>query len=233
MTTNSRRASTGPKRWAAAERFLEEVLVPFDPILEETLETSSSAGLPSHEVSPTMGRLLFLLARLARARRILEIGTLGAYSTIWLARALPPDGLVTTIEADPAHAAVARDNLERAGLARVVELRVGSALDSLSYLAADGTEPYDFVFIDADKPNNPRYLDLALDLTRPGSVIVADNVVRGGEVADALSPDPRVQGVRRFTEKLGADPRVEATAIQTVGAKGYDGFAVALVTDEA
>lgn len=183
------------------------------------------------QVAANQGKLLNLLARLQGARTVLEIGTLGGYSTIWLARALPEGGSVVTLEADPECAEVARRNIERAGLADVVEVRVGPALDTLPLLAEQGYGPFDVVFIDADKPSNPDYLAWSLKLTRPGSLIVADNVVRDGEVADAASEDPKVRGVRRFTELVAAEPTLTATALQTVGTKGYDGLLMALVTE--
>ncbi|WP_460200460.1 O-methyltransferase [Scytonema sp. NUACC21] len=170
------------------------------------------------------------MAQIQRARNILEIGTLGGYSTIWLARALPPDGRLISLEANPKHTEVARSNIAHAGLSNVVELRLGRALDTLPHLAAEGLAPFDLIFIDADKPNNPDYFVWALKLSRRGSLIIADNVVRNGAVVDAASSDPSVQGVRRFNELLAAEPRVSATVIQTVGSKGYDGFAIALVT---
>jgi predicted O-methyltransferase YrrM len=200
-----------------------------DPVLEATLEDSDAAGLPPINVSPTQGRLLQLLAGAMGARRILEIGTLGAYSTICLARALPADGRLVTLEAVPKHAEVARANIARAGLAGVVEVRVGPALGTLPVLAAEGAGPFDLVFIDADKPSYTGYLEWALRLSRPGTLIIADNVVRGGEVTDPHSTDPMVTGIRQFNEALAAEPRLRATAIQTVGSKGYDGLAVALV----
>ncbi len=216
-------------RWAAVDRYVEELLVRPDPALDAALAAGAAAGLPPHDVSPAQGKLLELLARAVGARSILEIGTLGGYSTIWLARALSPDGRLITLEVDPGYAEVARANIERAGLADVVELRVGPALDTLPELVAEGRGPFDLVFLDADKQSNPEYLRWALELTRRGSLIVADNVVRGGEVLDAASEDARVQGIRRFHELLAAEPRVSATAIQTVGRKGWDGFALALV----
>ncbi|MDP9293942.1 MAG: O-methyltransferase [Actinomycetota bacterium] len=216
------------ERWTAVDRYVTELLVPDDPALE-TRRASAAAGLPPHEVSPSQGKLLELLARLQGARTILEIGTLGGYSTIWLARALPADGHLITLEADTGYAEVARANLGRAGLADVVELRAGPALDTLPRLAAEGRGPFDLIFIDADKASNPEYLGWALELSRRGSLIVADNIVREGTVLDADSGDPVVRGVRRFLELLAAEPRVSATAIQTVGAKGHDGFAIALV----
>ncbi len=218
------------EQWTAVDRYLTDLLVPPDPALDEALRTSAAAGLPSIHVSPNQGKLLHLLARLTAARTILEIGTLGGYSTIWLGRALPAGGRLITLEADPRHAEIARGNLARAGLAGVVELRLGPALDTLPQLAAEARGPFDLIFIDADKPAYPDYLTWSLKLSRPGSLIVADNVVRKGTVVDAASEDPTVRGVRRFLEMLAAEPRVSATAIQTVGSKGYDGLAIAVVT---
>jgi len=218
------------EQWTAVDRYLADLLVPSDASLAAALAASAAAGLPPADVSPTQGKLLQLLARLSGARMILELGTLGGYSAIWLARALPAGGRLVTLEADPRCAEVARDNIARAGLASAVELRVGPALETLPLVAADGLGPFDLIFIDADKSGNPEYLRWALELSRPGSLIVADNVVRGGAVLDASSSDPSVQGVRRFYELLAGEPRVSATAIQTVGSKGYDGFALALVT---
>jgi predicted O-methyltransferase YrrM len=220
------------QRWTAVDRYFADLFARPDPVLDAALRASEAAGLPPHHVSPNQGKLLMLLAQARGARAILEIGTLGGYSTIWLARALPAEGRLITLEADPKHAEVARANIARAGLAGIVELRVGRALEALRELAAEGHGPFDLIFIDADKPNNPDYLAWALKLSRPGSLIAADNVVRGGSVVDAGSGDPDVQGVRRFNELLAADPRVSATAIQTVGSKGHDGFAIALVTGE-
>jgi predicted O-methyltransferase YrrM len=217
------------EQWTAVDRYLADLLIRPDPALEAALEAGAAAGLPPHDISPTQGKFLQLLALLQGARRILEIGTLGGYSTIWLARALPDGGRLVTLEADPKNAEVAQANLVRAGLGGVVELRVGQALETLPQLAADGSGPFDLIFIDADKPSNPEYLRWALELSQPGTLIVADNVVRGGAVADADSGDPSIQGVRRFYELLAAEPRVSATAIQTVGSKGHDGFALALV----
>jgi predicted O-methyltransferase YrrM len=216
--------------WTAVDAYLTASLVPSDPALDEALAASDRAGLPAHNVSPNQGKLLMLLAQIQKARNILEIGTLGAYSTIWLARALPAGGRVVTLEADPRHADVARANIARAGLADAIELRVGPALATLPQLAAEGYGPFDLVFIDADKPNNPAYLTWALKLSRRGTLIIADNVVRNGAVIDAASNDASVRGIRRFNAALAAEPRVSATAIQTVGSKGYDGFAIALVT---
>ena len=217
--------------WTDVDRYLNGLFVPPDPVLDLALAANAAAGLPAHDVSPTQGKLLHLLARIRGAKSILEIGTLGGYSTIWLARALPVGGRLVTLEADPKHAEVARSNLARAGVGDLVDVRIGPALDSLSGLVEEGRGPFDFVFIDADKPNNPRYLQWVLKLTLPGSVIVADNVVREGEVADAASEDPNVQGIRQFHQLVAAERRLNATAIQTVGSKGYDGFALLVVTD--
>lgn len=216
-------------QWKAVDRYIADLFVPPDPALDAALETSAAAKLPAINVSPNQGKLLMLVARLMGARRILEIGTLGAYSTIWLARGLAEGGRLVTLEYDPRHAEVARANLARAGLAGVVEVRVGRAIDTLPKLAAEGGGPFDLIFIDADKPSYPDYLAWSLRLARPGTLIVADNVVRDGAVVDPKSADPNVQGVRRFNELLAAEPRVSATVLQTVGGKGYDGFAVALV----
>ena len=216
--------------WTAVDRYLGDLLVSADTALEASLAASAAAGLPAINVSPVQGKLLHLLARAIGARNVLEIGTLGGYSTIWLARALPDGGRLISLEADAKHAEVAGANIARADLENKVEVRLGLALDLLPGLAAERREPFDFVFIDADKPNNAAYFDWALKLSRPGSIIVVDNVVRDGDVIDAVSDSPTVQGVRRFLERLAAEPRVSATAIQTVGTKGYDGFAIALVT---
>lgn len=219
-----------PAQWTAVDRYLCDTLVPSDPALDAALSASAEAGLPAINVSPNQGKLLHLLARIHGARRILEIGTLGGYSTIWLARALPADGTVTTLELDPGYAALARNNLERAGVAGCVTVRVGDAAASLAALAAEQAAPFDFVFIDANKDGNPDYLRLALGLSRPGTVIVCDNVVREGRVADAGSRDADVVGVRRYFEMAAADPRLTTTAIQTVGSKGWDGFAISIVS---
>lgn len=217
--------------WTAVDNYINDQLIPSDPVLDAALEASVAAGLPAISVTPGQGKLLHLLARLVGARNILEIGTLGGYSTIWLARALPAGGRLITLEADAKHAKVASANLARAGLTDVVELREGKALDTLPELAAEGLEAFDLVFIDADKRNNPHYFEWALRLSRKGSLIIVDNVVREGAVIEAESKDPNIQGVRRLFEMLAADQRVVPTAIQTVGSKGYDGFAIALVTD--
>ena len=220
---------TGPP-W---ERWLDAHLLAPDPTLDAVLAANAAAGLPAHDVSPSQGKLLHLLARIAGARAVLEIGTLGAYSTIWLARALPADGVVVTLEADARHAEVARANLARAGVASRVELRVGAALETLPLLAAERRTPFDLVFIDADKRSNVAYLDWALRLARPGAAIVVDNVVRDGAVLDASSADESVRGVRALAERLADEPRIDATALQTVGGKGWDGFVLALVRGDA
>jgi predicted O-methyltransferase YrrM len=219
------------EQWTAVDRYITDHLVPSDPALDAALEASAAADLPPIHVTPNLGKLLHLLARVQGARTILEVGTLGGYSTIWLARALPPGGRLVTLESDPRYAEVARGNIARAGLADVVELRLGRALETLPQVAADGRGPFDLTFIDADKASTPDYFAWALKLSRRGSLIVVDNVVREGAVADAASTDPNVQGVRHLNELLAAEPRVSATAIQTVGGKGYDGFAVVLVND--
>ncbi|MBZ0302762.1 MAG: O-methyltransferase [Anaerolineae bacterium] len=220
------------EQWTAVDRYLTDLFVPSDPILEAALRSSQEAGLPPHNVSPNQGKLLQLLAQIHQARTILEIGTLGGYSTIWLARALPAGGRLVTLEANPRHAEVARANIARAGFSELVDLRLGPAVETLPQLAAEGLGPFDLIFIDADKPSNPHYLAWALTLARRGSLIIGDNVVRDGTVIDSASTDPSVQGIRRFNDLLAADARVSVTAIQTVGSKGYDGFALALVTGE-
>jgi predicted O-methyltransferase YrrM len=217
------------QQWTAVDDYMAGLLIPPDPALEAALHASAEAGLPSIQVAPNQGKLLAILAQAIGARRILEIGTLGAYSTIWMAKALPEGGSLITLEADPKHAEVSRGNLARAGLGERVELRLGPALDTLPRLAAEAREPFDLVFIDADKQNITAYFEWALKLTRRGSLIIVDNVVRGGAVADQSSDDTSVQGVRRFFEAVASDPRVSVTAIQTVGSKGYDGLAIAVV----
>jgi predicted O-methyltransferase YrrM len=221
--------SASPERWAEVDRYIDESLVGSDPVLEAALDAATAAGIPPYQLTPSQGKLLHLLARVQRARTILELGTLGGYSTIWLARALPAGGRLVTLELDAGYAELARANLERAGVGDRVDVRVGPALDSLARLAADGADPFDLVFIDADKSSNDEYLEWALRLSRPGTLIVADNVIREGAVADPDSRDEHVQGVRRMNDLIAAEPRLTATAIQTVGAKGYDGFAIALV----
>lgn len=211
--------------WADVDSYLTDLLVPADEALDGALADSENAGLPSIAVAPNQGKLLHLLALAIQARSILEVGTLGGYSTIWLARALPPGGTLVTLEAKAEHAEIARANLTRAGLAEVVDIRVGEALATLPTLAG----PFDLVFIDADKENNAEYFSWAVRLARPGSLVIVDNVVRGGAVVRPDHDDPRVQGTRRFYEVLAAEPKVIATAIQTVGSKGHDGLAIALV----
>jgi predicted O-methyltransferase YrrM len=217
------------KLWNAVDAYMVDSLLPPDPALDAVMAANAKAGLPAIDVSPAQGKLLYLLARMSGARRILEIGTLGGYSTIWLARAVPADGRVVTLEAMAKHAEVARANFASAGVAERIDLRVGKALDSLPVLAAEGDGPFDFVFLDADKQHNSDYLAWALKLARPGTVIVADNVVRDGEILDADSKDSSVQGTRRFFGMLAQEARLTATAIQTVGTKGWDGFALAMV----
>ncbi|MFI2240481.1 O-methyltransferase [Streptomyces chrestomyceticus] len=219
------------QQWNTVDDYFNSLLAPDDEALHAALRDSEAAGLPHISVTATQGKLLHLLARTQGARRILEIGTLGGYSTIWLGRALPADGRLISLEAHPTHAAVARANLARAGLAERTEVRVAPALDSLAQLVAERAEPFDLVFIDADKPNNPHYLERALELTRPGSLIIGDNVVRGGDIADGGSTDPAIRGIRRFLELIAENPRLTATAVQTVGSKGYDGFSLARVND--
>jgi len=220
------------EQWTAVDRYIVERLMPTDAVLEAALEANDAAGLPSIDVSPLQGKFLHLLVLTKGARRILEIGTLGGYSTIWLARALPAGGRLVTLELQPKHAAVARANLERAGLSERVEIRVGPATQSLAQLQAEGAEPFDMIFIDADKPNNPAYLQWALKLARRGTLIVVDNVVREGEILNPASADPDVQGTRALFELLAAESRLASTAIQTVGSKKYDGFAMAVVLRE-
>jgi predicted O-methyltransferase YrrM len=215
--------------WTDVDRYIDAHLVPADPMLDAALDAAATAGLPPISVSPSQGKLLAVLARSIRATRVLEIGTLAGYSTIWLARALPSDGTVVTLEYDPTHAAVARANFSRAGLGDRIDLRVGRAIETLPTLARD--EPFDFVFIDADKVSTPEYFEWALRLTHPGSLIIVDNVVRDGRLADDTIQDDNVRGMQRFMDLLGAERRVLATAVQTVGAKGYDGFAIALVLE--
>ena len=215
--------------WSAVDAYLCGQLVPSDPALTEALRNSDAAGLPSIHVTPNQGKLLHLLARLSGARKILEIGTLGGYSTIWLARALPADGLLVTLEADRKHFHVAQKNILNAGFAKLVQQRLGRAMNTLPKIAAEGIGPFDFVFIDADKESTAEYFEWALRLSRPGSAILVDNVIRDGEVANAKTADPRVLGIRRFNEAVARETRVSATTIQTVGSKGYDGFTLALV----
>jgi predicted O-methyltransferase YrrM len=216
--------------WAKVDAYTEQTLVSPDAALTQALADSEAAGLPSIQVAASQGKLLGILVHSLGARRVLELGTLGGYSSIWLARALPADGRLLTLELEPKHAEVARKNLARAGVAERVEVRVGPALDTLKQLAADKQGPFDLIFIDADKESMPDYFVWSLKLARVGSLIVVDNVVRRGEVADPLSTDPRVLGVRRMNELIAAEPRVSATTLQTVGSKGYDGLTFAVVT---
>ncbi|WP_174255978.1 class I SAM-dependent methyltransferase [Phytoactinopolyspora mesophila] len=218
------------EQWTQVDRYFGERMIPPDEALDAALRASDEAGLPAINVAPNQGKLLQLIAEVRGARRILEVGTLAGYSTIWLARALPADGKLVTLEADPHHADIARSNLERAGVAHLVDVRTGPALETLPKLAAESAEPFDLVFIDADKENTAEYFQWALKLSRAGSVIIVDNVVRKGAVADLSSTDPSVQGIQRFVEVAAAEPRVSATSIQTVGGKGYDGFTMAVVT---
>jgi len=217
------------EQWTEVEQYFSKSLRLNDQILESVLETSEKAGLPAISVSPTQGKLLQMLAQIVGARSILEIGTLGGYSTIWLARGMRVDGHLITLEVDPKHAKVAQRNVSRAGLQDIVEVRVGNALDTLPQLSAERREPFDLIFIDADKQNIPTYFEWALKLSRQGTLIIVDNVVRDGAVVDADSTDQSVVGVRRFIDLLGAESGASGTAIQTVGIKGYDGFAIVLV----
>jgi predicted O-methyltransferase YrrM len=223
------RDSMTKQKWEAVDTLVGEFMLGDDPALAKALKRNADEGLPAIDVSPAQGKLLYLLARMVGAKRILEIGTLGGYSTIWLGRALPEGGKLITLEVEQHHAEVARSNIESAGLAEKVEVVVDAALHSLQRLQADAVEPFDFVFIDADKPGNVSYLTAALALSRPGTVIVCDNVIRDGAVTDAGSADANVQGARAALAFIGSDPRLDGTAIQTVGAKGYDGFAIAVV----
>jgi predicted O-methyltransferase YrrM len=220
----------GHEKWTAVDEYLSKEVVPSDSVLDAALQASAAAGLPAIQVSPCQGKFLQLLAQLHGASKILEIGTLGGYSTIWLARALPEDGRLVTLELSQHNASVARENLARANLLKLVELRVGPALDTLPKLEAESRGPFDLIFIDADKENTPAYFGWALKLSRRGTLIVVDNVIRKGAVIDSSSSDSGVQGMRRFIRALGAESQVSATVIQTVGSKGYDGFALALVT---
>jgi predicted O-methyltransferase YrrM len=214
------------EQWTRVDEYITSLLLPNDAVLDAALAASNAAGLPAINVAPNQGKFLSLLAQIQGSARILEIGTLAGYSTIWLARALPSHGQLVTLELDPKHAQVAQQNIERAGLSARVEIRVGRALDSLAALVSEAAPPFDFVFIDADKQSIPYYFSWSLKLTQPGSVIVVDNVIRKGAVLDAASADANVQGVRRFNELVSKTPSVSATTIQTVGSKGYDGFAL-------
>ena len=217
-------------QWTAVDAYINELFVPADESLEAALRSAAEAGLPEIQVTPSQGKLLGMMVQAVGARKVLEIGTLGGYSAIWMARALPPGGRLITLEAAPKHAEVAQANIVRAGLEDVIDIRVGPAQETLPALVDEGIGPFDFVFIDADKPSYPTYFDWTLKLTRPGSLIILDNVVRSGAVADPNSTDPNVQGVRMTNAAMASNPRVTATAIQTVGKKGYDGFSIALVT---
>lgn len=217
--------------WAAVDRYFGERLAPHDEALAACVDTNREAGLPSIDVPALMGKFLELMVRISGARNVLEIGTLGAYSTIWLARALPDGGQVITLEIDPHHAEIARKNLERAGVLERVEITVGPAIDAMRALYEGAAPPFDLVFIDADKKSIPEYLDWSVKLSRPGTIIIVDNVVRDGKVLDENSADPDIRGVRRMTEMMASNPRLSATAIPTVGARGYDGFAMAVVLD--
>lgn len=214
--------------WTAIDDYLTDTLIDNDPALNEALAAQRDAGLPEINVSPPQGKLLMLFAQMIGARRILEIGTLGGYSTIWMAKALDGNGKIITLEIDALHAAVAKSNLDNAGFGAIAEVRLGPAIDTLGGLI-DTEGPFDLVFIDADKPSNPAYFEKALELTKPGSIIIVDNIVRQGALADADSTDPNIVAVRRLNELVAADDRVTATAIQTVGGKGYDGFLLARV----
>jgi predicted O-methyltransferase YrrM len=219
----------GQEQWTAVDSYISDLFLEHDSILEAALASSSAAGLPTISVSPNQGKLLHLLARVQGARNILEIGTLGGYSTIWMARALPADGKLISLELDPKHAEVARANVARAGLADRVEIKLGCAVNTLQQLVAEGRTPFDLIFIDADKPGYSDYLQWSLKLARRGTLMIADNVVRKGEVADPASTDANVQGIRRFNDLLAAEKRVSTTVLQTVGSKGYDGLALILV----
>lgn len=220
--------SADAEKWSAVDEYFSHLLAPADAMLEAALQANARAGLPAHDVSATQGKMLALFIRMLQAKRVLEIGTLGGYSTIWMARALPAGGRLITIEADPRHAEVAVQNIANAGVSDRVEVHVGAALDVLPTLQA----PFDLIFIDADKKNNPHYLQWALRLSHTGTVIIADNIVRGGAVADVNSADPNVAGVREFLRMVAENPRLDATAIQTTGEKGWDGFAMAVVIAE-
>ncbi|MFV0444042.1 MAG: O-methyltransferase [Planctomycetaceae bacterium] len=224
---------TDPQIWTTAEQYICEHFVPLDAALDSAITRSDAAELPSIQVSPNQGQLLSLLIQLVSAQRVLEIGTLGGYSTIWMARAMPSTGRLLTLEFEPRHAEVARQNIAEAGLSDRVEIRVGAALETLPHVAAETSEPFDLVFIDADKQSTAEYFDWAVRLTRPGGLVIVDNVVRKGTVVDANTTDDSVQGVRRFYEQAGQDPRVQLTALQTVGSKGYDGLAIARVLPPA
>jgi predicted O-methyltransferase YrrM len=218
-----------PEQWSKVDDYFGSLLIPCDEVLQSALAANSCAGLPTIDVSPAQGKFLYLLAKIHGARRILELGTLGGYSTIWMARALPKNGLLVSLEAEPKHAEIARQNVARAGFAKSVRILTGKALDLLPKLKSQFKEPFDLIFIDADKPSTPEYFRWARKLSKPGTVIIVDNVVRKGEVANPDNPDPNVQGMRRFLEILAKDKKVEATGMQTVGVKGHDGFVIVRV----
>jgi len=215
--------------WGRVDEYIVDKLVQEDASLEAALAANAAAGLPAMDVSAAQGKFLHLMVRITGARRVLEFGTLGGYSTIWMAKALPADGQLVTLEYDPGHATVARQNIDAAGVGDKVTIHVGAAVETLSLVAAQYPEPFDFIFIDADKPSNPIYLDWAIKLSRPGTVIILDNVIRDGKVLDPDSTDPRIIGTRAAYDLIGAHPRLQATALQTVGSKGWDGFAIMLV----
>jgi predicted O-methyltransferase YrrM len=217
------------QQWSAVDEYIVNALIPDDVIFEKILANNSAAGLPPIDVAPNQGQFLQLLVQISQAKRILEIGTLGAYSSVWMARALPAEGKLVTLEADPHHAEVAKENIKLAGLEKIIELHVGPAVNTLPLLA--GIAPFDMIFIDADKPSNPIYLEWALKYSRPGTLIIGDNVVRNGRVTNPESDDPAVEGTRSFIEMTGNNPRLTATALQTVGSKGWDGFSIARVKD--
>ncbi|HWV24298.1 MAG TPA: O-methyltransferase [Thermomicrobiales bacterium] len=221
--------SVNQARWTALDEYFSEHLHGDDPALDAALAASDAAGLPQINVAPNQGKLLMLIAMMTGAKRVLEIGTLGAYSTIWLGRGLPAEGHIDTLEIDPEHAAVAAGNIREAGLEDLVEVHIGKATETLEDFVRREVPPYDLIFIDADKASLPDYLALSLKLARPGSVIIADNVVRHGEVGNARSTDPNARGVQRFIDEIGSNPALESTAIQTVGSKGWDGFAITIV----
>lgn len=216
--------------WGRVDDYIVDRLVKADTPLADALAANAAAGLPAMDVSAAQGKYLSLMIRITGARRVLELGTLGGYSTIWMARALPADGKLVTLEYDPKHAQVARRNIAAAGLGDKVTIHVGAAVETLPIVATENTAPFDFIFIDADKPSNPIYLDWAVKLSRPGTVIILDNVIREGKVLDAANTDPRVIGTRAAYDIIGSHPRLEATALQTVGSKGWDGFAIMVVT---
>ncbi|MED1665022.1 O-methyltransferase [Brevibacillus laterosporus] len=220
-----------PKKWTEVDQYFNSMLLPSDPILDEVLQANAKAGMPAIDVAPNQGKLLYLLAKIRGANKILEIGTLGGYSSIWLARALPQDGQLISLEYEQSFAHIAEENVKKAGLAEKVSILVGPALETLPTLQEKGMTGFDMVFIDADKQNNPHYLQWALKLCNPGAIILGDNVVRDGEVIHPESEDDRIQGIRQFIDLLSSEPRIESTAIQTVGSKGYDGFVLGVVKE--